>query len=76
MDNRSNPYDPKPVIEFAALRAKELNRVTYVRVDWDKFTYTTMQPKVGRSHWKVEPDGKLFAHLAEPNLEEYKYEEL
>lgn len=75
---RSDPYDAKPVIQYAYEKARKLDKPTYVEVSKlnYKFIYTDKQPKVCWSHWKCMPDGEVFAHLAEQGLTEYKYEKV
>lgn len=71
----SDQFNPRVVIQYAAEKAQQENKVWYVYADLGKFIARSVQPSYKRSHWKIEPNGSLFAHLAEPDLKDYKYEE-
>lgn len=73
---KSDPYSPKEPIRYAYERAKKTNSDKYVECDTTKFVYTTKQPSPFWSHWKIQPDGRLFAHLGSQNLNNYEYEEV
>lgn len=72
--SKSDPFSPKPVIQFAFDRTMKTGRPTYVRVDPHAFVYTIKQPSPFWSHWKIEKDGRLFAHLGDQTTTEYFYE--
>jgi hypothetical protein len=72
--SRKDPYDPWVVVAYALDMAKRLGKDKYVVVKPNGFTYAAKAPLPCFSHWKVAPDGKMFAHMSSRNETEYKYE--
>lgn len=73
---KSDPYDPKPVIKYAAQQAVKTGRDHYVVVKTARFVCDTQQPSPTWSHWKVDHMGELYAHIGgmSMGITEYHYE--
>jgi hypothetical protein len=71
---RTNQFDPRPVIKYAAERAVSSGRDRFVFVQGINFAYGTKPPTPQQSHWRVDHKGELFAHLGGQDVTEYNYE--
>jgi hypothetical protein len=60
---KADPFDPKPVIQYAANRAATTNQPQYVIATGAAFIHLDGQPDASHSHWRIEPNGDLFAHI-------------
>lgn len=70
---RSDPYDPLPVIEYAIKKANKEDVAQFVVVAPGKFVHAKDEPSPRRSHWKVTPNGEVFAHLGGMDVTEFDY---
>ncbi len=62
-----------------ALRYAEESQVAFYvsyKADGGDWMVTITQPPVFQSHWKVLPDARTFAHIAETGIQQYCYEEI
>ena len=74
--SQNDPFDPKPVIQYAYEEAASTGTSRYVTATKGYFACEILQPKPCFSHWKVEVDGDLFAHLGGVEVSEYNYEKV
>lgn len=70
---KSDPYDPKPVIQYAADKAVETGKDQYVASSGGAFRWTSKQPPTTQSHWRLDHGANLFAHIPEDGLETDQY---
>lgn len=68
--------EPKLKIQLAYERARLTGEPAFVTYNEAGWFLVIEAPPVTKSHWKVLPDGRTFAHIAEPGKTEYLYEEL
>jgi hypothetical protein len=69
--------DLKQAMNDARLMAKHLNKAIYVTYTADgvKWIVAETQPHFTQSHWRLDPDGRCWAHLAEKSANNWHYEE-
>lgn len=68
--------EAKRVIQTAYETARLAKECRYVFSSGLRWCIEATQPSFFISHWRVMPNGDLFAHVAEHDTATYKYEEV
>lgn len=71
---KSDLYDERPVLKYAAKQAVSLGVDRYVISKNGRWTYSVKPPGPRWTHWKVDHMGELYAHMGGMNVTEYLYE--